>query len=406
MAPLEGIKVLEIGVAMAGPYCGMLLADYGADVVKIERMGDGDESRQWAPFFADQVSHYFASINRSKRSVAVNLKQADGVAVVRKLASDCDVLVDNFRPGALEELGLGYAALAAENPRLIYCSISGFGANGPLSKQRANDVAIQAFSGGMSITGEPGGSPVKMGISVADIGAGMFGAIGILMALEARHRTGRGQRVDTSLLEGQIAMLSYHVAAYFATGRAPRAMGSAAQGLVPYQAFQAADGWMVVAVFTDRMWRDLCDVISRPEWANDPRFDSPAKRKQNRNQIIPVLEALFHDRPFAYWNERLTAVGIPCTGVNTIDQAVHSEQAQARDLVVELQHPAAGAMQLAGLPIKLADTPGAIVRPPPVLGEHTSEVLIGSGYSTAEIDSLARAGVVQLADASIEAASR
>ena len=397
MAPLEGLVVLEVGLAMAGPYCGMMLADYGADVVKVERVGHGDESRHWAPFFGDEVSHYFAAVNRNKRSLAVDLKQREGVAIVRELASTCDVLIDNFRPGALDELGLGYEALRELNPRLIYCSISGYGASGPLARERANDVAMQAFSGGMSITGEPGRSPVKMGISVADIGSGMFGTIGILMAIEVRHRTGRGQRVDTSLLEGQIAMLSYHLAAFFATGRTPQPMGSSAQGLVPYQAFKSKDRWMVVAVFTDRMWRDLCDVIARPEWACDPRFDTPAHRKQHRTEIVPMLESIFAEQPFAHWCERFQAVGIPCTPVNTIDQVVAAEQVHVRELIATVLHPRVGAMRLAGLPIKLNDTPGAVTRPPPMLGEHTAEILGALRYSPQRITELAETGVVEIA---------
>jgi formyl-CoA transferase/CoA:oxalate CoA-transferase len=405
MAPLEGLVVLEIGLAMAGPYCGMMLADYGADVVKVERVGHGDESRHWAPFFGDEVSHYFAAVNRNKRSLAVDLKQLEGVSIVRELARTCDVVIDNFRPGALDELGLGYEALRKVNPKLIYCSISGYGASGPLAGERANDVAIQAFSGGMSITGEPGRGPVKMGISVADIGSGMFGAIGILMAIEVRHRTGRGQRVDTSLLEGQLAMLSYHLAAFFATGRAPQPMGSSAQGLVPYQAFKSKDRWMVVAVFTDRMWRDLCDVIARPEWASDPRFDTPAHRKQSRADIIPMLELIFAGQSFDYWRERFQAVGIPCTPVNTIDQVVDAEQVHARELIATVEHPSAGAMRLAGLPIKLNETPGSISRPPPMLGEHTADILRALSYSPERIAKLAQSGIVEIGQMPVTAPS-
>jgi formyl-CoA transferase/CoA:oxalate CoA-transferase len=368
-------------------------------VIKVERVGHGDESRHWGPFFPGEVAHYFAAVNRGKRSLAVDLKQPEGLAIVRTLARDADVLIDNFRVGALDELGLGYDALSTANPRLVYCSISGYGASGPLAKERANDVAMQAFAGGMSITGEPGGAPVKMGISVVDIGAGMFGSIGILMAIEARHRTGRGQKVETSLLEGQIAMLSYHIAAYYATGRAPQPMGSSAQGLVPYQAFKAADRWMVVAVFTDRMWRDLCGVIGRPEWTSDPRFASPSQRKQHRGDIIPELERIFQTQSFEFWYEHLHSVGVPCTPVNTIDQAVATSQVRARDLIVQVEHRDAGPMHLAGLPIKLDETPGSVSKAPPLLGEHTEEILTAAGYSGETVASLVARGVVETATA-------
>jgi len=393
-APLKGIRVLEIGVAMAGPYCGMLLADYGADVIKVERVGHGDESRLWGPFFPGQLSHYFAAVNRDKRSLAVDLKHPDGVAIVRRLAEQADVVIDNFRLGALEQAGLGYEALSAVNPKLIYCSISGYGASGPRSGERANDVAMQAFAGGMSITGEPGRGPVKMSISVADIGAGMFGAIGILMALEARHRTGRGQRVDTSLLEGQIAMLSYHFTAYFASGRVPQRMGSSAQGLVPYQAFQAQDEWMVVAVFTDRMWRDLCHAVDRPEWGEDPRYNSPAQRMKNRAEIVAGLGEIFRQRPRAAWEEVLRPAGIPCTPVNTIDEVVQDAQVQAREMIAQVTEPIAGAIRMAGLPVKLSETPGAVTTPPPQLGAHSAEILGALGFERATIAHYVDLGIV------------
>lgn len=400
-APLAGLKVVEISVAMAGPYCGMMLADYGAEVVKVERTGQGDESRNWAPFFGGRMSHYFASVNRNKRSLAIDLKHPEGVEIVRRLAAGADVLIENFRPGALDQLGLGYEALSAVNPRLVYCSISGFGASGPLRNERANDVVMQAFAGGMSITGESGRGPAKMGISVADIGAGMFATIGIMMALQMRNSTGKGQRVDTSLLEGQIAMLSYHFAAYFASGKVPERKGSSAQGLVPYQAFEARDGWMVVAVFTDRMWCDLCRVIGRPEWGEDPRFCSPQQRMTNREVIVSALTEVFATDNVAVWQERLNPVGVPCTPVLGIDQVVREEQVRARNMIVDVVHPLAGAMSMAGVPIKFSGARGAVEAPPPLLGEHTRGILSGLGYGAGSVEALVAAGVVGVADGGI-----
>jgi len=394
-APLQGLRVIEIGVAMAGPYCGMMLADYGADVIKIERVGDGDESRKWAPFFNGQVSHYFAAVNRNKRSLAVDIKRGEGAAIVRRLAAGADVLVENFRPGALENAGLGYEALSALNPALIYCSLSGYGASGPLKDERANDVAMQAYAGAMSITGEPEGGPVKMGISAADIGAGMFAANGILMALHMRNATGRGQRVDTSLLEGQIAMLSYHFAAYFASGKVPQRRGSAAQGLVPYQAFAARDGWMVVGVFTDRMWCDLCEVIGRPEWGRDPRFDTPRQRMVNRDEIVAALTAIFAGDVVSAWQARLKPVGVPCTPVLAIDQVAREDQVRAREMIVEVEHPDAGTMALAGVPIKFSEAAGGVRTPPPRLGQHSREILEALGCAAGDVQRLIEQGVVE-----------
>ena len=395
-SPLSHLKVVEISVAMAGPFCGMMLADYGADVVKIERVGHGDDSRAWPPYFHGEMSHYFASANRNKRSVALDLKDPEGIAVARRLIEDADVLIDNYRFGALARAGLDYASLSAANPRLIYCSISGFGASGPRRDDPANDLFMQAFSGGMSITGEVGGGPVKMGLSVADLGAGFMGVTGVLMALEARHHTGLGQRVDTSLLEGQMTMLSYHLCRYFSTGIVPGPGGSGSAVSVPYQAFKAADDWIVIAAFNTRMWTGFCGAVGQPDWERDPRFATADARAKNRDLLLRLIDQTLAVQQAAHWIARLEATGVPCTRVNRIDQAVAEEQVAARDMVVEMEVPGLGRIQVAGLPIKLSETPGRLDRPPPHLGEHTAEVLSGLGYDADHVARLAAGGAVGL----------
>ena len=387
--PLSGIKVVEFGVAMAGPFCGMMLADYGAEVIKVERVGVGDDSRGWPPYFHGKVPYYFASANRNKLSVALDLKSPEGREAARKLVLDADVLLGNYRLEALPRAGLDYESLSAANPRLIYCLISGFGSTGPRRHEPANDLFMQAYTGGMSITGEPDRTPSKMGLSVADVGAGMTATIGILMALEVRHRTGRGQRVDTSLLEGQMAMLSYHITRYFATGVAPQRAGSGGGVGVPYQAFRAADDYIVIAAFNPRMWRDFCDALDHPEWDADPRFHTSGARAENRDVLIAMIHEVLGKHPVKYWEERLRMRSVPSSPVNNVAQIVAEEQVAARDMVVEIDVPGAGPIKMAGLPLKFTETPGELQRPPPRLGEHTEALLRRIGYSAAEIADLA-----------------
>lgn len=395
-APLEGIKVVEISVAMAGPFCGMLLGDYGADVIKIERTEVGDDSRAWSPYFHGAMGYYYASANRNKRGMALDLKTEEGVRIARALIEDADVLVHNYRVGALERLGLDYESLSRVNPRLIYCAISGFGATGPLSKEPANDLFMQAYAGSMSITGDPEGSPAKMGMSVADVGGGMFGAIGVMMALETRHRTGRGQRVDTSLLEGHMSMLAQFFTRYFSSGEVPGPSGSGALTSPTYRAYQASDQWIVISAFNQRMWKGLCAALDQPAWLEDPRFIDPQMRSLNRPLLIELIGAEIIKQPLAYWEPRLKENDVPCSPVNTIDKVVVQPQVHARDMVKEIELEGLGMMSMAGLPIKLSDSPGSVRLPPPRLGQHTAEILKAMGYTEEKIQTLAAQGAIGL----------
>ncbi len=395
-APLAGIKVVEISVAMAGPFCGMLLGDYGADVIKIERTGVGDDSRAWSPYFHGAMGYYYASANRNKRGMALDLKTEEGVRIARALIEDADVLVHNYRVGALERLGLDYESLSRVNPRLIYCAISGFGATGPLSKEPANDLFMQAYAGSMSITGDPEGSPAKMGMSVADVGGGMFGAIGVMMALETRHRTGRGQRVDTSLLEGHMAMLAQFFTRYFSSGEVPGPSGSGALTSPTYRAYQASDQWIVISAFNQRMWKGLCAALEQPAWLEDSRFIDPQMRALNRPLLIQLIGAEIIKQPLSYWEKRLKENDVPCSPVNTIDKVVEQPQVLARDMVQEIELEGLGMMSMAGLPIKFSESPGSVRLPPPRLGQHTAEILTEMGYGQEKINVLAEQGAIGL----------
>lgn len=395
-APLVGIKVVEISVAMAGPFCGMLLGDYGADVIKIERTGVGDDSRAWSPYFHESMSYYYAAANRNKRGMAIDLKTTEGVQIARQLIEEADVFVHNYRMGALDRLGLDYESLSKVNPRLVYCAISGFGATGPLSREPANDLFMQAYAGSMSITGDPEGSPAKMGMSVADVGAGMFGAMGIMMALEARHRTGRGQRVDTSLLEGHMSMLAQFFTRYFSSGEVPGPSGSGALTSPTYRAYQASDQWIVISAFNQRMWKGLCAALEKPEWLEDPRFIDPQMRSLNRVLMIDLISAEIIQQPLSYWEVRLKQNDVPCSPVNTIDKVAIQPQVKARDMIQEMELEGLGMMSMAGLPIKFSESPGAVRLPPPRLGQHTAEVLAEMGYTATQIQTLTQQGTIGL----------
>jgi crotonobetainyl-CoA:carnitine CoA-transferase CaiB-like acyl-CoA transferase len=373
----------------------MILADLGADVVKVENPSGGDDTRQWAPPYQGDQSAYFLSINRNKRGIAVDLKSEGGRDIAQRLAEQADILVENFRPGAAARLGLGYPELSARNPGLIYASISGFGQTGPDAQLPGYDAIAQALGGVVSVTGEPEGPPVRVGAPVADLGAAMWAAIGVLAALHARAASGRGDWIDISLLDGQIAWLTYVAGGYFATGVVPRRYGSAHPTIVPYQALRTGDGYLMVAVGNDALWRRFAPLVGLPELAGDPRFATNPDRVVHRAELIPLLEDALAARGSAEWAKAMAQAGIPAGPINTVDQALAQRQVVARDMVLTTEHPTAGTLRMPGSPIKLSHHDATIRRPPPLLGEHTAEVLSELGYSDADIAALRDTGVVR-----------
>ncbi len=373
--PLQNVRVLDFSRVLAGPYCSMVLGDLGAEVLKIERPGLGDDTRQWGPPFAHGESAYYLCCNRNKLSVTLNLKSPRGRELARELALRSDVLLENFLPGTLDAWGLGYAELSALNPRLVYCSITGFGQTGPLRDEPGYDIMIQAKAGVMSITGEPDGPPMKVGVAISDITAGLFAANAILAALFARERTGRGDRIDLALFDSTVAWLANVASNHLVSGEVPTRMGTAHPNIVPYQAFQASDGALIVAVGNDAQFQRFCDVIERPDVARDARFQTNALRVEHRLALVPILADRLAQRPAAFWLERLERSQIPCGPVNTIDRVFEEPQIAARQMLLEVPHPTIGPLKLVGSPLKLGaiDTPPAMA--PPLLGEQTDRVL-------------------------------
>lgn len=392
--PLDGIRVLDLTRFMAGPFGTAMLADYGADVIKVEPPGEGDGARAWGPPFAGEESIYFLSVNRNKRSITLNLRHPEGRALLLKLVERADVVVENFTPGTMSRLGLGEDTLRQHNPRLIYCAISGFGQTGPYRDRPAFDLILQGMGGVMGTTGEEGGDPMRVGIPIADIAGGMYAAYAITLALFARDRTGAGQDLDVSLMDAQISWLSYYVGIYLATGEVPPRRGSAHATVVPYQAFACADGrYITLGTGNDRLFRRFCEVAG-VDLADDSRFRTNPDRIRHRGELIPVLERLFQSRPAAAWLDALHEAGVPCGPISTVDEIVVDPQVRAREMLVEVEHPSAGRVTVAGLPVKLSHTPGSIRRPPPRLGEHTDAVLAELGLPPAEISRLRSLGVL------------
>jgi len=392
MGPLEGITVLDLTRVLSGPYCTMLLADMGARVVKIEQPGKGDDTRAWGPPFVHGESAYFMSINRNKESVTLDFKRPEGRAILERLVANADVLVENFRPGTLAKIGFDYATLAAAHPRLVYCSVSGFGQTGPRSREPGYDAVIQAEGGLMSITGPADGPPYRLGVAIADIVSGMFAAYGVAMALFARERTGRGQQVDLAMLDAVTALLTYQAGNCFASGTAPGRLGNRHPSIVPYEVFAASDGDFVLAVGNDQLWKAFCGVagIDLGE-----RFATNRQRVGGYDALRPIVADALATRPRAYWIEQLTAAGVPCGSVRDLGEVFADPQLAARDMIVSLEHAAAGAVRLLGVPVKLSSTPGAVRTPPPTLGQHTDAVLRGDlGLGDAAIAALRNEKVI------------
>ena len=376
---LDGLTVLDLSAFLAGPYCSMLLGDMGADVIKIERP-EGEEMRRMPPFVGGE-SYAFMIFNRNKRSVILDLKTTEGREACLRIAEQADILLENYRPGVAERLGLGYQAMMDLNPRLIYCSVSGFGQTGPYRERGGVDRIAQAMSGLMSINGEEDGPPLPVPVPISDINAGMFATIGILSALQARERTGRGQWVDTSLFETAVSLGVYEAAAYFATGEVPSRIGHAHRQAAPYQAFRTRDGWIMVGVAGEKLWQGLCRVTGNEALIDNPRFRNNAERVKHRRELAETLQKTFEGDTTSHWLAKLDGAGIPTGPINTYDQVYADPHTRFRRMVETVTHPSAGESRILGVTVKLSDTAGSIRRPAPLLGQHSEEVLAELGIT-------------------------
>ena len=392
--PLDGMKVLDLTRVLAGPYATMLLGDLGAEVIKIEQPDTGDESRNFGPF-KNGFSLYFMSVNRGKQSVTLNLKTERGQAIFKQLLKQTDILVENFRPGTMQKLGLDYDTLKDEYPALIYAACSGFGQTGPYAQQGAYDMIIQGMGGIISITGEPDGPPVRVGTSISDITAALFTTIGVLSALHHRNRTGSGQFVDVAMLDSLVAVLENAVVRYFATGEAPKPLGARHPAITPFEAFASADGHVIIALGNDTLWAKFCEHVDRHELISDERFRTNADRTENHSELFPILSEIMSQRPTDDWIDALGGIGVPCGPINAMDKVVSHPQVQAREMITRIAHDITGEVEVPGVPIKLSETPGNVDAPAPSLGEHTTKVLTDLlKMSADEVEQLRRDGVI------------
>lgn len=394
ISALDGIRILDFSHALAGPYCTLLLSDYGATVYKLEAR-TGDMGRGWGPPFAGGISHFFLGLNRGKRGISIDLKQPEGLDLCLRLIGHMDVLIENFRPGAMEKLGLGYDAVHRRNPRLVYCSISGYGQNGPLRDEAAMDLVVQSSSGLLSITGTAAGESVRCGYGVTDVTAGLFAVIGILLALRAREITGRGQFVDVSMLDAMISTMTSNYVSFFGSNVVPQPMGTSFPTVVPYRVFNASDRAVGIAVGSEKLWAAFCVAIERPDLEKHPNYESNAARIQHRDVLEPLLAGIFLTRPAVEWIARLGDAGVPCSLVRNFREVADHPQCEIREMFPVLEHPTAGKHTVTGAPVKLSDSPGRPTTAAPSLGEHTKSVL-KEMFALADdvLDKLASRGVI------------
>jgi formyl-CoA transferase/CoA:oxalate CoA-transferase len=397
--PLEDITVIDLSHALAGPHCSTMLADYGAQVIKLETPGAGDIARAWGTMLPGGESSYFVGLHRNKKGIAIDLKSARGKELFFALIEKADVVLENFRPGTLEKLGLGYEQARQRNRGIIYCSVSGFGQDGPYRDRPALDLILQAESGMISVTGEEGSAGVRCGVSIADLTAGMYASFGILMALRVKEKTGEGQRIDVSMLEGQMSLLNVMISGFLADGEVPRPMGTAYKALLPYQTFRTSTRDLALAVGSDKLWKIFCPVIGRPDLTDDPQFRTNRDRIRNREVLIPMLQEIFLTEPLEHWERLFLEAGIPFGGINNLGQMLEHPQVKARGSMAEMTHPRAGSVRMVGVPVRLSATPGAVRSPSPALGEHTAEMLrTVLGLDERQIAQLIQDGVVQQAE--------